>query len=112
MSSTVSSGQKEGEMIKVSRDAIGLVRTKTESGIPVKEVYQPEDIATLDYARDIGNPGEYPILGGYTLGCTADSYGCGRLPSAMEPPRKQTGRLRNMLPLGLLDLVSFAIPLP
>ncbi len=64
MSSTVSPGQKDGEMIKVSREAIGLVRTKTESGIPVKEVYGPEDIADLNYNQELGNPGEYPYTRG------------------------------------------------
>ncbi len=35
-----------------------------ESGIEVKPVYRPEDIAHIDYARDIGDPGEYPFTRG------------------------------------------------
>ena len=39
-------------------------RLKTSSGILVKEVYTPEDIKDIDYARDIGNPGEFPFSRG------------------------------------------------
>ncbi len=35
-----------------------------ESGIRVKPVYGPEDVAGLDYARDVGNPGSYPFMRG------------------------------------------------
>jgi len=35
---------------------------KTSSRIPVKEIYTPEDIKDIDYARDIGNAGEYVVL--------------------------------------------------
>ncbi len=34
------------------------------SDIPIKRVYTPEDIAGMDYMRDIGFPGEYPFLRG------------------------------------------------
>jgi len=37
----------------------------TSSGIPVKEVYTPEDIAHIDYDRDIGPPGQYPFARGH-----------------------------------------------
>ena len=33
---------------------------RTTSGIPVKRAYSPEDIAELDYLRDLNLPGEYP----------------------------------------------------
>lgn len=34
------------------------------SGIMVKPVYGPEDIRDLDYARDLGDPGQYPFTRG------------------------------------------------
>lgn len=37
---------------------------KTQSGIDVKEVYTPEDIAHLNYEEDIGLPGKYPFTRG------------------------------------------------
>lgn len=34
----------------------------TISGIPVKRVYTPTDIAKMDYAEDLGFPGEFPYV--------------------------------------------------
>lgn len=34
------------------------------SGIPLKPVYGPEDIAGLQYERDLGDPGQYPFVRG------------------------------------------------
>ena len=34
-------------------------------GIEVKPVYGPADLAGLDYARDLGDPGEYPFTRGH-----------------------------------------------
>ncbi|MDI6824049.1 MAG: methylmalonyl-CoA mutase family protein [Bacillota bacterium] len=36
----------------------------TVSGQSVKAVYRPEDIADLDYQRDLGDPGQYPFVRG------------------------------------------------
>jgi methylmalonyl-CoA mutase N-terminal domain/subunit len=35
-----------------------------ESGIPVKPVYGPEDLAQVEFGRDIGQPGEFPFTRG------------------------------------------------
>jgi len=37
---------------------------ETTSGVPIKTVYGPEDTAHLDYQRDLGDPGEYPMTRG------------------------------------------------
>jgi len=37
---------------------------ETVSGIPLKRVYTPEDIAGMDYGRDVGLPGEAPFVRG------------------------------------------------
>ena len=42
----------------------------THSGIPVKEVYGPEDIQDLDYNQDLGLPGRAP----YTRGIYGNMY--------------------------------------
>jgi len=42
----------------------------TISGRPVDRLYTPEDIESLDYARDINNPGDFP----YTRGIHATGY--------------------------------------
>ncbi len=43
---------------------IKLRKVVLESGIEVKPIYRPEDIAHIDYERDIGEPGEYPFTRG------------------------------------------------
>jgi len=42
----------------------------TISGIPIKPLYTPEDLAGMDPARDLGFPGEYP----YTRGIHSTMY--------------------------------------
>src|SRR5437660_2169820 len=37
---------------------------RTPSGIPVKQVFTPEDAAAVDAERDVGYPGEYPFTRG------------------------------------------------
>jgi methylmalonyl-CoA mutase N-terminal domain/subunit len=43
---------------------------QTTSGIPVKRIFSPEDVADLDYQRELGLPGEYP----YTRGVQPTMY--------------------------------------
>lgn len=52
------------------RDGEEIKEVILESGIKVKPVYTPEDIKDLDYARDLGNPGEFP----YTRGIHPEMY--------------------------------------
>jgi methylmalonyl-CoA mutase N-terminal domain/subunit len=73
---------------------------KTGSGLPVKEVYTPEDIKDRDYARDIGEPGKFP----FTRGIFPDMYR-GRLWSLREicgydSPRATNKRLKYLLDEG------------
>jgi methylmalonyl-CoA mutase N-terminal domain/subunit len=50
--------------------SVKLSRTKTWGGIETKAGYGPEDIAQTDYARDLGDPGQYP----YTRGAYPQMY--------------------------------------
>jgi methylmalonyl-CoA mutase, N-terminal domain len=59
------------------RDVLGRMRTPereaaftTISGRPIARLYTPEDLAGLDYVRDLGDPGEFP----YTRGIHATGY--------------------------------------
>lgn len=45
-------------------------RTKTSSGVPLKEIYTPEDVAHIDYSRDIADAGQFP----FTRGIHPDMY--------------------------------------
>ena len=42
----------------------------TNSGIPVKRLYTPEDVKDIDYEKDVGEPGEFP----YTRGIHPSMY--------------------------------------
>jgi len=42
----------------------------TISGLPIRRVYTPEDIRDVDFARDIGQPGQFP----FTRGMHRDMY--------------------------------------
>ena len=50
--------------VELNRDADGLVREETQSGIYVKPIYTPEDLKSEKYERDIGDPGVYPFTRG------------------------------------------------
>ncbi|TMD25929.1 MAG: hypothetical protein E6I94_11115, partial [Chloroflexi bacterium] len=39
-------------------------RFETSSGIEIADVYTPADVASLDEARDLGLPGEFPFTRG------------------------------------------------
>lgn len=42
-----------------------MVKRTTDYGYEIKSVYTPKDIETLDYQRDLGDPGAYPYTRGY-----------------------------------------------
>jgi methylmalonyl-CoA mutase N-terminal domain/subunit len=44
--------------------------TTTQSGMPIRRIYTPEDVSQLDYARDLAFPGDYP----YTRGAQPTMY--------------------------------------
>ncbi|MEW6666142.1 MAG: methylmalonyl-CoA mutase family protein [Thermodesulfobacteriota bacterium] len=41
------------------------MKRETDYGHPIKPVYTPKDVETLDYERDLGDPGSYPYTRGY-----------------------------------------------
>jgi methylmalonyl-CoA mutase N-terminal domain/subunit len=76
----------------------------TWSGIPTKPLYGPKDIAELDYARDLGNPGDYP----FARGVYPDMYR-GRLWTRREvcgfgSPQDTNRRLRFQIEQGVSGL--------
>ncbi|HID63113.1 MAG TPA: methylmalonyl-CoA mutase, partial [Anaerolineae bacterium] len=48
----------------MSKKEIKLKDVVLESGIEVKPIYGPKDVADIDYERDIGEPGSYPFTRG------------------------------------------------
>ncbi|MBN1842090.1 MAG: acyl-CoA mutase large subunit family protein [Deltaproteobacteria bacterium] len=41
------------------------MKRETDYGYEIKPVYTPDDIAGLDYKKDLGDPGSYPYVRGY-----------------------------------------------
>jgi len=83
----------------------------TISGRPVRRVYVPADVARLDYARDVGDPGEFP----YTRGIHATGYR-GKLWTMRQfagfgTPEETNERYKTLLRAGGTGLsVAFDLP--
>lgn len=83
----------------------------TESGIPVKRLYAPQDLDDTDYSRDLGHPGEFP----YTRGVYPNMYR-GRLWTMRQyagfgTAEDTNNRFRYLLEHGMPGLsVAFDLP--
>jgi methylmalonyl-CoA mutase N-terminal domain/subunit len=95
----------------MSRPAAPARAFETISGRPIDELYTPERIASLDYARDLGDPGQFP----YTRGIHASGYR-GKLWTMRQfagfgTPEETNGRYRQLLQAGGTGLsVAFDLP--
>ena len=83
----------------------------TVSGVPIKAMYTPDDLAGKDFLRDIGFPGQYP----YTRGVHADMYRrrlwTQRLFSGMGSAKQTNERYHFLLKQGQMGLsVAFDLP--
>lgn len=93
------------------RDGEEIKEVILESGIKVKPVYTPEDIKDLDYARDLGNPGEFP----YTRGIHPEMYRKRpwtiRQYAGFGTPKETNERLKFLIANGQTGLnVAFDLP--
>jgi methylmalonyl-CoA mutase N-terminal domain/subunit len=83
----------------------------TVSGRHVAALYTPDDVAALDYQRDLGNPGEYP----YTRGIHPSGYR-GKLWTMRQfagfgTPEETNARYKQLLAAGGTGLsVAFDLP--
>jgi methylmalonyl-CoA mutase N-terminal domain/subunit len=83
----------------------------TISGRPIERLYTPEDIKSLDYARDLGDPGQFP----YTRGIHATGYR-GKLWTMRQfagfgTPEETNARYKTLLRAGGTGLsVAFDLP--
>ena len=83
----------------------------TSFGAAPKAVYGPDDVADLDYLRDLGFPGEYP----FTRGIRSDMYR-GRLwtmrqYAGYDTVEETNGRFQHLLQQGLTGMnVAFDLP--
>jgi methylmalonyl-CoA mutase N-terminal domain/subunit len=83
----------------------------TISGRPIDRLYTPEDIAEIEYARDLNNPGEYP----YTRGIHPTGYR-GKLWTMRQfagfgTPEETNQRYQDLIAAGGTGLsVAFDLP--
>ncbi len=49
---------------RARKDAPEVAASETTSGVEIRPVYGPADVAGLDYERDLGDPGTYPYARG------------------------------------------------
>ncbi len=103
--------QKRAEWNQRSGDSERAGPFTTTSGRPVRRVYDPTDLADLDYERDLGMPGEYP----YTRGIHATGYrgrmGTMRMFAGFGSVEETNARFKYLLAQGQTGL-SIAFDLP
>jgi len=83
----------------------------TLSGAPVERLYTPSDLADFDYARDLGDPGEYPFARGIHRTMYRGRVWTMRQFSGFGSPEDTNQRLHYLLKQGQTGL-SIAFDLP
>jgi methylmalonyl-CoA mutase N-terminal domain/subunit len=81
------------------------------AGIPVKPVYGPEDVAGVDFERDIGRPGEYPYTRGIHPRMYRDRLWTMRQYVGFGTPAETNARFRYLMAHGQ-DALNVAFDLP
>jgi len=95
----------------MSNRTSGIREVILESGIPVKPVYGPEDIAHIDPRQDIGAPGEFPFTRGiHPLMYRARPWTM-RQYAGFGTPAESNGRFKFLIEHGQNALnVAFDLP--
>lgn len=76
------------------------MKRETEWGLPIKEVYNPDDIEDVDYHRDLNDPGEYPFTRGTHKGGYRTKDYSRRMTLGFGFPKDTNERLRYLLERG------------
>ncbi|MCK9231698.1 MAG: methylmalonyl-CoA mutase family protein, partial [Syntrophales bacterium] len=79
-------------------------RWSTVSDLEIKRLYTPEDIQAMDFARDIGVPGEYPFLRGNQATGYRGRYWTYRMFSGMGSAQDTNERWHLLLKSGQTGL--------
>ncbi len=86
-------------------------RFETSSGIEVRDVYTPADIAGLDEDRDLGRPGEYPFTRGVQPTMYRSRFWTMRQYAGFATAEETNRRFRYLLEHGQTGLsVAFDLP--
>jgi methylmalonyl-CoA mutase N-terminal domain/subunit len=79
--------------------------------IPIKPVYGPDDIAAMDYRRDLGDPGQYPFTRGIAPGMYRDRIWHIAQYAGFGSGEDANARLRYLLDIGQ-SMIIVALDLP
>jgi len=83
----------------------------TISGRPIAPLYRPEDVADLDYARDLGDPGDFPFTRGIHRTMYRGKVWTMRQFAGFGTPRETNARFKYLLEHGGRGLsVAFDLP--
>src|SRR6202789_2135178 len=84
---------------------------ETSSHIPVRPLYAPEDLAALDYDRDIGYPGQFPSPRGVQAAMYRGRLWTMRQYAGMGDAEESNKRYKYLLANGTTGLsVAFDLP--
>ncbi len=84
---------------------------ETSSGIEIKRIYTPEDIESLDYARDLSFPGEYPFTRGVQPTMYRSRFWTMRQYAGFATAEESNKRYKYLLEQGTMGLsVAFDLP--
>ena len=83
----------------------------TISGRPIEVLYRPEDVADLDYSRDLGDPGDFPYTRGIHRTMYRGKAWTMRQFAGFGTPRETNARFKYLLEHGGHGLsVAFDLP--
>ena len=84
---------------------------KTHAGFPIAPAYGPEDLAGVDFERDIGRPGEYPFTRGIHKHMYRERLWTMRQYTGFGTPEETNARFKYLMAHGQ-DALNVAFDLP
>lgn len=96
----------------MARDTRAARQVETTSGVEIKPVYRPEDVRELDYDRDLGDPGAYPLTRGPYPQMYREKLWTMRTYTGFRTPLETNAWNRRLLAQEGVDGLSVALDLP
>jgi len=104
-------GWEEGQLAKTLQRQAERAGEFSTSSLPVQRVYTPLDVAGMDYARDLGFPGEYPFTRGVQPTMYRGRYWTMRQYAGFGTAEESNQKFRYLLSQGQTGLsVAFDLP--
>lgn len=104
-------GWEEGQLAKTLQRQHEREAQFSTSSLPVQRVYTPLDVAEMDYARDLGFPGEYPFTRGVQPTMYRGRFWTMRQYAGFGTAEESNQKFRYLLSQGQTGLsVAFDLP--